>query len=219
MILNILSNHQRAKLDSSVDTIFYNSPRFVYHVDQQFRNKLTALYSEYIAPDSVILDFMSSWISYLPNRTFSKVIGHGLNEAELQANKQLNEYWIQDINVIQDLQISSNSIDYCLVVAGWQYLQYPEHIASELYRITKPGGSIIVSFTNRAFWSKSPNIWLESTDQQRIEYVVSILSSQGWNTKSIINENTRSNNLLGIFRNQSDPFYSIISIKPDLINS
>tara|TARA_Y100001968_G_scaffold329926_1_gene380421 strand:- start:2328 stop:2972 length:645 start_codon:yes stop_codon:yes gene_type:complete len=208
-----LTLYQRTKLDESDDSIFYSDPRYVHHLDKNFRDRLTKLYSTFIPESSIILDLMSSWVSHLPNKKYQKVIGHGLNEMELSKNKSLDQYWVQDLNQDFILPLDDNSVDFTLLVAGWQYLQYPELISSELNRITKEHGYLIISFSNRAFWNKSPNIWVESTEKQRIEYVTSILIDNKWNIDSIISENNNQNILMKFFGSQPDPFYSIIATK------
>tara|TARA_B100001250_G_C19527668_1_gene668856 strand:- start:98 stop:586 length:489 start_codon:yes stop_codon:yes gene_type:complete len=155
---------------------------------------------------------MSSWVSHLPTMTkFKKVIGHGMNESELNANNRLDSFWVQDFNINQNMPIEDSTIDIGLIVAGWQYLQYPEKISSELRRIIKSDSRLIISFTNRAFWTKSPKIWTNSTDEGRIEYVSSVLSDNGWKVEKIINEKTYEKKLLGFYSAESDPFFSVIA--------
>lgn len=38
--------------------------------------------------------------------------------------------------------------------ASVQYLQYPEKVVAEIYRVLKPGGIAIFSFSNRMFFTK-----------------------------------------------------------------
>ena len=83
-----LNNYQRKKLDESNDEDFYSDPKFVYHLDANFRQNLLDLYEREIDNYSTILDLMSSWDSYLPKgKKYKKVIGHGLNKKELEKNK------------------------------------------------------------------------------------------------------------------------------------
>ena len=115
---------------------------------------------------------MSSWNSHLPNDIrYRKVIGHGMNKSELQRNTRLDEFWVQDFNIDQTLPLDDSSIDVCLIVASWQYLQYPEALSVDLKRIVKPSGKIIVSFSNRAFWTKATKIWLDSSDIERLSLI------------------------------------------------
>ena len=115
-----------------------------------------------------------------------KVIGHGLNKQELEKNKIFDSYWIQNFNLNQKIPLESGSIDYCLMVAAWQYLQYPENLTKEILKILSNKGKIIVSFSNRAFWHKAPNIWTTSTENERVKYVRQVLMSNGFNEPIII---------------------------------
>ena len=155
---------------------------------------------------------MSSWDSYLPkNIKYKKVIGHGLNKDELERNKAFDEYWIQNFNIHQKIPLENETIDFCLMVAAWQYLQYPEKIAAEISRILNQKGKFIISFSNRAFWHKAPNIWTYSSEKERIEYVRNILINNGFCEPKVIKKFTQENSFLP-FLNR-DPFYCVISKK------
>ena len=207
-----LSIDDRKKIDTGADEIFYQQPRYVHHLSDSFRTRLTKLYSEYLLPDYVILDLMSSWVSHLPsNIRYKKVIGHGMNESELVSNKRLDRFWVQNLNNTQNMPIEDSSIDAGLIVAGWQYLQYPEKVSLELSRIIKSNSLLIISFTNRAFWTKAPNIWTHSSEEKRIEYVKSVLTDNGWRIEKVFNEKTQDKKLFGFYYVDSDPFFSIIA--------
>jgi len=46
-----------------------------------------------------VLDLMSSWVSHLPPEVkYGKVVGHGLNAAELARNKRLDSFFVRDLN-------------------------------------------------------------------------------------------------------------------------
>ena len=211
--MEVLSNYQRQKLDESNDEDFYYNPKFVYHLDANFRNYLSSIYKKEIKENSKIVDLMSSWDSYLPpKRQYKKVIGHGLNQDELKKNKILNSFWIQNFNSNQKIPLDSNSIDYCLMVAAWQYLQYPETLTREIARILDDCGKIIISFSNRAFWHKAPNIWTSSTEEERLKYVRKVLISNGFKEPKIIKKFTDQGfNFLPFLKN--DPFYCLIATK------
>ena len=211
--MEILNNSQRKKLDETDDSIFYSEPRFVYHLDSNFRQCLQNLYKKEIIKDSVVLDLMSSWDSYLPSENkYKKVIGHGLNKQELDKNKAFEEYWIQNFNLDQKIPLDSSSIDTCLMVAAWQYLQYPELLVREISRILSQKGKFLISFSNRAFWNKSPNIWVNSNEEERINYVRKVLISNGFKEPRIIKKFTNQNFSLLPFL-KVDPFYCIIASK------
>ncbi len=207
-----LSINDREKIDIADDQIFYQQSRFVHHLSDSFRSRLTTLYSEYLLNHYVILDLMSSWVSHLPsNIRYKKVIGHGMNEDELSSNKRLDSFWVQNLNNTQNMPIEDSSLDAGLIVAGWQYLQYPEKVSSELSRIIKSDSLLIISFTNRAFWTKAPNIWTYSSEEKRIEYVISVLNANGWRIEKIFNEKTHDKKLFGFYSAESDPFFSVIA--------
>ncbi len=211
--MEILNNYQRKKIDESNDEEFYSEPKFVYHLDANFRQCLSNVYKKEIADFSTVLDLMSSWDSYLPEgKKYKKVIGHGLNKQELEKNKILESYWIQNFNLNQEIPLDNGSVDYCLMVAGWQYLQYPENLTKEIERILSNHGKFIIAFSNRAFWHKAPNIWTSSNEEERVKYVRKVLIRNGFNEPKIIRKfNESVLNFLNFF--SYDPFYCLIATK------
>ncbi len=211
--MEVLNNYQRKKLDESNDEEFYSHPKFVYHLDANFRKYLSNVYKNEIADYSTVLDLMSSWDSYLPKeKKYRKVIGHGLNKQELKKNKIFDSYWIQNFNLNQEIPLDNGSVDYCLIVAAWQYLQYPENLTKEIVRILSNQGKIMIAFSNRAFWHKAPNIWTTSNEDERIKYVRKVLITNGFNEPKIIKKfNEPSLNIFNFLN--KDPFYCLIATK------
>ena len=211
--MEVLNNYQRKKLDESNDEEFYSEPKFVYHLDSNFRQYLSQVYKNEIDKYSTVLDLMSSWDSYLPKENkYKKVIGHGLNKKELERNNILDSFWVQNFNLNQNIRLENGSIDYCLMVAAWQYLQYPENLTKEISRILSDKVKIIVSFSNRAFWHKAPNIWTTSTEEERVQYVRKVLISNGFKEPRIIKKfNEPDLNIFNFFK--KDPFYCLIANK------
>jgi len=211
--LEVLNNYQRKKLDETNDEEFYSDPKFVYHLDANFRQYLSDLYDSEIINNSIVLDLMSSWDSYLPKgKNYKKVIGHGLNKQELKKNKIFDSYWIQNFNLNQEIPLDQESVDYCLMVAAWQYLQYPENITKEISRILSCQGKFIIAFSNRAFWHKAPNIWTESTEEERVQYVRKVLILNGFHEPKIIKKFSEPSLNFFNFLNK-DPFYCLIATK------
>jgi len=211
----VLSEAQRRKQDESSDALFYAQPRFVHHLDGAFRARLTALYRERLQAGASVLDLMSSWVSHLPDeQTFAEVIGHGLNGAELAANPRLTRHWLQNLNEDQTLPLATASVDAALIVAGWQYLQQPEAVAVELRRVLRPGGQLIVAFSNRMFPTKAPQAWLEASDRDRQAMVANVLLCQGWQLDQLICEDTRAEGPLGWIGGKGDPFFAVIARTP-----
>ena len=211
--MEVLNNYQRKKLDESNDEEFYSNPKFVYHLDANFRQYLSNVYKKEITNYSTVLDLMSSWDSYLPkDKKYKKVIGHGLNKLELEKNKIFDNYWIQNFNLNQEIPLDDESVDYCLMVAAWQYLQYPENLTREIARILSDKGKFIIAFSNRAFWHKAPNIWTTSTEEERVKYVRRVLISNGFHEPKIIKKFNEPGLQFLNFLNK-DPFYCLIATK------
>ena len=149
-----------ARLDDGDDLDFYAPPRLVTHIDENAIAALTDFYRSTLAPDSVVLDLMSSWVSHLPpDSGFAEVIGHGMNEQELRANPRLTRWFIQDLNHDIVLPLEDASCDAALCCVSVQYLRNPVEVFAEVRRVLRSRGPFIVSFSNRCFWTKAVAIW------------------------------------------------------------
>ena len=215
MVVPILSEAERVKLDPSDDALFYEQPRFVQHLDGSFRHRLTSLYRQRIPSGAVVLDLMSSWVSHLPDDVvYTEVIGHGLNARELDANPRLDRHWVQNLNRDQALPLEDRSVDAALTVAGWQYLQYPEAVACEVWRVLRPGGQWIVAFSNRMFAQKAPRFWTDADDREHLLTVATVLVAQGWPAPEVMAEATLAKGPLSWIGANGDPFFAVIAHKP-----
>lgn len=151
--------------DDGNDLDFYAMPRLVHHIDDGAVAALTGCYAALLPRDGVILDLMSSWVSHLPAElSAAEVIGHGMNAEELAANPRLTRWFIQDLNADQALPFDDGVIDAALCCVGIQYLRHPIAVAIEVRRILKPGGALLISFSNRCFWTKAVDIWRRLSD-------------------------------------------------------
>lgn len=210
----MLKPNQRAKQDDSDDNLFYSFPRFVTHVDDGFIQQLTDLYRERLKPNTRILDLMSSWVSHLPDEIeFAHVEGHGMNEEELARNPRLNHYFVQDLNKNPQLPLPDSDFDAVINCVSVQYLQYPEAIFSEIYRILKPGGIAIISFSNRMFYQKAITAWRDGSETSRVELVRHYFQSvSGFSTPEIIiRASTAPSVLQWLGAGGGDPFYAAIA--------
>ncbi|MEM8778442.1 MAG: class I SAM-dependent methyltransferase [Cyanobacteria bacterium P01_G01_bin.49] len=213
----LLRPEQREKIDPNNDSDFYEFPRFVTHVDQGFIDQLMNLYRERLQAKSCILDLMSSWVSHLPDDLeFDHVEGHGMNEEELAKNPLLDHYFVQNLNENPKLPLEDSSFDAVLIAVSIQYLQYPEAIFSEIYRILKSEGIVIISFSNRMFYQKAIAAWRDGTDLSRIQLVKSYFQAISGFSKPEVIRNSPSPlpgflQMLGMVG--ADPFYAVISNK------
>lgn len=210
----LLQPDQRTKLDETDDTLFYDVPRFVTHVDQHFIQQLTELYRERLQPNTRILDLMSSWVSHLPDDIkFAHVEGHGLNAEELARNPRLDHYFVQNLNKNQLLPLPDQSFDAVLNTVSVQYLQRPEAVFAEIYRVLKPGGLAIVSFSNRMFYQKAIQAWREAAEGDRVELVKRYFAAiPGFSPAEVVSKASSFSGVMQLFGIPgTDPFYAVIA--------
>jgi len=212
-----LAAAQRTKLDSSDDSLFYEYPRFVTHVDDRFIQQLTELYRQKLEPNTRILDLMSSWVSHLPDDIeFAHIEGHGLNAEELARNPRLNHYFVQNLNKQQTLPFADQSFDAVLNTVSVQYLQYPEAVFAEIHRILKVGGIAIISFSNRMFYQKAIQAWRDGSESDRTKLVYKYFASvpKGFTKPELVANVPPSSPFLAMLGlASSDPFYAVVATR------
>jgi hypothetical protein len=212
----LLNSSQRRKLDTGNDREFYDVPRFVTHVDAGFIDRLTTLYRDRLIPNTRIFDMMSSWVSHLPDDLqFEHVHGHGLNAEELAKNPRLDQYFVQNLNQDLQLPLEDGSVDAVLNTVSVQYLQYPEAIFAEVYRILKPNGIAIFSFSNRMFYHKAIEIWRDGSEGDRVELVKGYFQSvSGFSEpEAIVQVSQVPDFLKFVGVTGGDPFYAVVAQK------
>jgi Methyltransferase domain len=210
----LLNPEQRTKLDASNDLQFYDAPRFVTHVDEGFIQQLTDLYRDRLKPDSHVLDLMSSWVSHLPSdMEFAHVEGHGMNDAELARNPRLNHHFVQNLNQNPKLPLADQTFDAVICTVSVQYLQYPEAVFSEVYRVLKTDGIAIFSFSNRMFAQKAIAAWRDGSDRDRVELVKSYFTSEHrFSRPEVVEQAGVGSKIFQMFGLPGgDPFYAVIA--------
>lgn len=151
--------------DETKDNQFYSTPRFVTHIDDNAIKLLTSYYNSIFFKHADVLDICSSWVSHYPSSLqYGNVIGLGMNEEELKANKQLTNYNIQDLNENPLLPYDDDSFDFVTCVVSVDYLTKPLQVFQEIQRVLRPNGKAIISQSNRCFPSKAIDIWLNTND-------------------------------------------------------
>ena len=144
------------RADETDDALFYREPRFVTHIDDATIGALTAFYRERIPPGARVLDLMSSWVSHLPEDVrYGTVVGHGMNAEELEANRVLDEWHVQNLNAGTALPWPDGSFDAVLVAVSVQYLVDPVAVFAEIGRLLAPGGELVVATSHRCFPTKA----------------------------------------------------------------
>lgn len=155
--------------DESNDNQFYDNPRLVYHIDDSAVGALTRYYKTVLFEGADVLDICSSWVSHFPiDLRLGRRVGLGMNEFELSKNVQLSEYAVKNLNVDPTFPFPDNSFDFVTCVVSVDYLIRPLEVFSEIRRVLKPGGTALISQSNRCFPTKAINIWLNTNDYQHI---------------------------------------------------
>lgn len=175
--------NQGRRLDNHPDTMFYQAPRFVDHIDSTARSHLlqcTTPLVRSLTPGARVLDLMSSIQSHLPppeaeQATSPVVVGLGMNGDELAANPALSEWLVQDLNHEPQLRFANGSFELVMCHLSIEYLLDPAKILKEVARVLTPGGKVIISFSNRWFPEKVTRLWLQLHEYERVGYVLYLL--------------------------------------------
>lgn len=166
-----------ARRDDNDDEIFYRSPRYAAYIDSPARKVLEESYLKILPTGGKILDLMSSFYSYLPrNIVFEEVVGLGLNEAELEANSQLTEYVIHNLNREPILPFEEAYFDACILTLSVQYLIRPVEVFAEVARVLKPNAPFAIAFSDRMFPTKAVSIWRSANATERSKVIKSYLN-------------------------------------------
>ena len=86
---------------------------------------------------------------------------------------------VHDVNRDLELPFADDTFDAVLITVSAQYLTHPVETFSEVNRILKPSGVLIVSFSNRMFHTKAVRIWRVSTDRGRVDLVGTYMEAAG----------------------------------------
>lgn len=154
-----------SRQDESSDSHFYNSARLVEHIDEAAIAAIRSFYAVHFAQapqgEYSVLDICSSWISHYPqDLQATRVAITGMSDPELARNKQATEYVAKDLNADPKLPYGDNEFDFITNVVSVDYLGRPREVFQEMYRVMKPGGVAIMSFSNRCFPTKAIAMWV-----------------------------------------------------------
>jgi FKBP-type peptidyl-prolyl cis-trans isomerase 2 len=162
-----------AREDSSADTLFYRNPRLTQHLDDTALSMVANTYDRFLSDGMQVLDLMSSWQSHIPERhRLRRMVGLGLNQAELNSNPRLSESIVQDLNTNPDLPFDADTFDVVLCTVSVEYLIDPLTVFNEVARVVKPGGHLVVTFSNRWFPPKVIQLWTELHEFERMGLVL-----------------------------------------------
>ncbi len=196
------------RIDGEEDELFYEEPRLVFHIDDNAVAALTEFYRAVLPAGGVLLDLMSSWVSHLPSEVdYAAVIGQGMNAAELAANKRLARWFVQNLNRDASLPLADASIDAAMICVSVQYLQQPVALLREVARVLRPGGPVVISFSNRCFPTKAVAIWRALDDDGHAALVERYLRHAGF-------ERIETRRLAEWVEDESDPLIAVVGRSP-----
>ena len=195
------------RMDESEDTQFYTFPRKVVHIDDPAIAAAGEFMKETFAPNSVLLDLMSSWRSHLPADFLKqRMIGLGLNAEEMADNPDLDEYVVHDLNVDPTMPFVDNHFDGAVVTVSVQYMTRPLEIFADVRRVLKPEAPFIVFFSNRMFPTKAVRIWQTLRDVPRGELVRAYFQHAGGYDEAVVHNLSPNPGL-------TDPLYAVVARK------
>jgi SAM-dependent methyltransferase len=179
--------------DETDDGQFYQNPRFVNHIDDKAISTISELYGSLIQPGMDVLDLMSAWRSHVPdNKGLNALVGLGMNAEEMADNPQLTDYRVHDLNVHPKLPFEDNSFDLVICTVSVEYLIHPDDVFVDVARVLRPGGTFVLTFSNRWFPPKAIRVWSDLHEFERVGLVLeyflrtgkfnglNTFSSRGW---------------------------------------
>ncbi len=170
---DFLNEEALSRQDGAPDSLFYEKPRFVNHIDDRAIETISGLYGKLLKPGMDVLDLMSGWRSHLPESAAPhSVTGLGMNGAEMADNPQLTRHIVHDLNENPTLPFKDGSFDLVLCTVSVEYLTDPIAVFKEVNRVLRPRGRFIVTFSNRWFPPKAIRIWTELHEFERIGLVL-----------------------------------------------
>ena len=196
-----------ARIDED-DDAFYEPARLVLHIDNGAIAALTRCYREVLPAGGGTANLMSSWVNHLPKDVdYYEVIGHGMNAEELAANPRFSRLFVHNLNREPVLPLADASIDAAMICVSIQYLQRPVAVLRELARVLRPGGPVVIGFSNRCFWTKAVAVWRSLDDAGHARLVETYLAHAGF-------DNIETRRLQHWIEDEQDPMIAVIGRAP-----
>lgn len=180
-LYDILPADSFTRDDDSDDALFYQRPRLVQHLDSRARQTVSRVIGTLVTErEPELLDLMSSWTSHLPSwMTPRRLAGVGMNDEELRRNDALTEYVVHDLNADPRLPFADESFDAVINTVSIDYLVDPIAVLEDVARVLRPGGLLLVMFSDRMFRPKATKIWRDSSEAERLWLVEDFFRATG----------------------------------------
>ncbi len=183
------------------DAVFYDAIETIPVVDQAALEQLTLFYSKHLKDHSNILDLMAGPDSYIPEEVNDlDITGLGLKEKDLEANSALNQYTLHDLNKQPELPFDDQQFDAVICSFSVEYMTQPIKIFQQIARILKPGGVLLIGFSDRFFEKKAIGLWDDLHTFERMGIVLEYFRQAGEF------EDLHTESIRGLIRHNNDPF-------------
>ena len=206
--------------DEAKDSLFYQQPRLVGHIDSQASYFLAEEYSRLLESGMRVLDLMSSVQSHLPENLDLEVVGLGMNKEEMCKNSQIDEAIVHDLNADPVLPFADGEFEAIVCSLSIEYLVNPEKVMQEIVRVLKPNGVCFISFSNRWFPPKVTALWTEIHEFERLglvqEYFLETGAFDNLHTYSVRNWWRPETDLRYPELIHSDPVFVVSGVKTSM---
>lgn len=140
-----------------------------------------------------------------------KVIGMGMNQAELEHNSILTSRVIKDLNVDPTLPEDAKDLAAATCVVSIDYLTQPVEVLKQVHERLVPGGEVHLAISNRCFPTKAIRRWLEIGEEERLQMVGDYLWFAGFKKIDIVtlSDGTTGGGGVSRFFSRCDPLWIV----------
>jgi ubiquinone/menaquinone biosynthesis C-methylase UbiE len=135
-----------------------------------------------------------------------------MNADEMADNPQLQAFVVQNLNVDPHLPFEAEAFDAAICTVSVQYLTQPIDVFRDLFRVLRPSGVAIFTFSNRCFPTKAVAVWQTSSMEDRAAIVSSYLHDAGF--VEIRSADRSPTAKFSLFGNAGDPLVGVWGYKP-----
>ena len=192
------------RADPEPDDVFYRPARLVTHIDDRAVAAVGDLYDR-LGLRGRVLDLMSSWVSHFRVPPAELVV-LGLNRAELAANPAATERIVHDLNADPRIPLPDADVDAVVCCVSIDYLVRPVEVLAEAARVLRPGGPVVITYSNRCFPTKAVRGWLALDDAGRGELIAELLRRAGFGDPEV--------GLRTPPRSPGDPLWAVVAHRP-----
>ncbi|KAL4581562.1 hypothetical protein LXL04_006085 [Taraxacum kok-saghyz] len=217
----VLTKQSRTKFDINPDKNFYTHPRFTTHVDNNFittsgESKPKSYVVHYISgssdPPSLLIN--SPLITTLTD-LYTKKINPEFQILDLMSS------WVSHLpDNVKYKKVIGHGLNAIELAKNPRLDSYPEKVFAEVFRLLKPRGVFIVSFSNRMFYKNAIGAWRDGSEDSRVQLVIRYFECvDGFTEPEVVRKVKQDGSVFGwvkwVFGLElgSDPFYCVIAYK------